>query len=244
MVSIPGGTFMMGLDQVKPTEDNEKQTPAHPVTVKPFFMDRTEVTNAEYAEFVRATNYQPPEGWSGTNPPVGQERWPVTNVSLDDAKAFAAWRSRRDQVVYRLPTEEEWEYAARGGDRNYLFPWGNTWSDDRANLGTGAGKKVDFPKPVGSYPQGATAWGVLDMIGNVWEWTSSEASYYPGNNNQLLLEERGYIVIRGGSHQSLYSKAVNDRGGKEFPTTLRIWVAKSRKDYTLGFRLVRDGSGQ
>jgi formylglycine-generating enzyme required for sulfatase activity len=242
MVYIAGGTFKMGLDHIIQTPDNEKQRPAHAVTVKPFFIDRTEVTNAEYAEFVHATNYRPPDGWSRNNPPAGRERWPVTNVSLDDARAFAAWRSQRDHLSYRVPTEEEWEYAARGGARGYLFPWGNTWFDDRANLGTGAGKDVDFPKPVGSYPQGATADGVLDMIGNVYEWTSSEAAYYPGNNSQPKPQERGSIVVRGGAHQSMFAEAVSNRGGKEFPATLRLWTPKSTKSFTIGFRLVRDGA--
>jgi formylglycine-generating enzyme required for sulfatase activity len=244
MIMMNGGTFKMGLDNIVPTPDNDKQKPAHTVTLKKFLIDRTEVTNAEYADFVHATNYPPPKGWSRSNPPAGQERWPVTSVNLDDARAFAAWRSRRDHVTYRLPTEEEWEYAARGGTRGYLYPWGNAWSDDRANLGTGAGKDVDFPKPVGSYPQGATPDGVLDMIGNVWEWTSSRASYYSGNDSQLITEERGYMVIRGGSHQSLYSTDVIKRGGKEFPATFRLWVKGDRREGTLGFRLVRDAAEQ
>jgi formylglycine-generating enzyme required for sulfatase activity/serine/threonine protein kinase len=247
MIFIAGGTFRMGLDNSalsQSTEDNRKQTPAHLVTVPPFFIDRREVTNAEYAEFVNTTNYPSPEGWAGTKPRAGQEQWPVTNVSLDDARVFAAWRSKRDGVVYRLPTEEEWEYAARGGPLEYLFPWGNDWFDDRANLGTGAGREVDFPKPVGFYPQGATVHGVLDMIGNVYEWTSSKASYYPGNNTQLTAKERGYIVVRGGAHQSMYVDAVRNRGGKEFPATLRLWAPKDTKSPTVGFRLVRDGSGQ
>jgi formylglycine-generating enzyme required for sulfatase activity/serine/threonine protein kinase len=244
MIFIAGGTFKMGADDVKGTDEARKQWPAHEVTVKPFYIGATEVTNAEYAEFVRAEGRKPPDGWSGAKPPPGQERWPVTNVSLDDAEAYAAWRSQRDKVKYRLPTEEEWEYAARGGARAYRFPWGNDWSDGRANLGTGAGKDVDFPKPVGSYPSGASADGVQDMIGNVWEWTSSQASYYPGSKLDVPEGESAMVVIRGGSHQSLYSKAVETRGGKEFPATFRGWVDKSTKADTLGFRLARDGSGQ
>jgi formylglycine-generating enzyme required for sulfatase activity len=238
MIFISGGTFRMGLDSSIQTDDYKKQTPAHPVTVDDFFIDRTEVTNAEYAEFVRESDYPPPKDWEGTKPPVGKEQWPVTNVSLDDAQEFAAWRSKRDNAAYRLPTEEEWEYAARGGERGQLFPWGNTWADDRANLGTGAGTEVDTPKNVGSYPQGATPEGVLDMIGNVYEWTSSRASYYPGNSSQLNPKERGYIVIRGGSHQSLHADAISKRGSEEFPATLRLWAPRDTKTFTVGFRLV------
>lgn len=239
MVLVREGTFMMGRNNV--SEENN-QWPAHQVTVKDFFMDRTEVTNAEYAEFVRQGMYEQPKDWPGDSPAVGREQWPVTSVSLDDARAFAAWRSARDGVKYRLPSEEEWEYAARGNSHNQLYPWGDTWSEDRANLGTGAGEKVDFPKPVGSYPLGASALGVSDLIGNVWEWTSSEASFYSGNNSALPSKERGWFVVRGGSHQSLHADAVEKRGSREFTASFRQWFPRDTKSKTLGFRLVRDGS--
>ncbi len=242
MVSIPGGTFRMGRDDVfLKDKANYEQGPAHPVTVESFFIDRTEVTNAEYAQFVSETKYKPPKGWSENSPLPGREQWPVTNVSLDDAQAFARWRSQRDGITYRLPTEEEWEYAARGGSKNYLYPWGNKWFEDRANLGTGGDKEVVFPKAVGSYPQGATVWNVQDMIGNVHEWTSSEATYYHGSKYSVPDNERGQIVIRGGSHQSLLREVVDQRHGREFPATWRAWVKRSETDDTLGFRLVRDG---
>ena len=204
-------------------------------------MDRTEVTNAEYADFVERTKYQAPENWQDKRPPAGRERWPVTFVSANDARAFAAWRSTRDGVMYRLPTEEEWEYAARGGNRDLLYPWGNTWKDNYANLGTGGGEEVDFPKPVGSYPQGASPTGIQDLIGNVWEWTSSEVSFYAGNRGQILDEERGNLIIRGGSHQSLYSSAVKFRGQTEFPATSRSWARPDTRRNSIGFRLVREG---
>ena len=102
-----------------------QETPPHAVTVQPFLMDTTEVTNTEYADFVREMNYTAPSHWAGNKPPFGQELWPVVNVSFDDAIAFAAWRSKRDGVAYRLPTEQEWEYAARNGERGDLYPWGS-----------------------------------------------------------------------------------------------------------------------
>ena len=82
------------------------------------------------------------------------------------------------------------------------------------------------------------------MIGNVWEWTSSRASYYPGNDAPLAPADRDKLVIRGGSHQSLYSKDVDKRGGRDFPGTFRLWVERDRRADTLGFRLARDGAGQ
>jgi formylglycine-generating enzyme required for sulfatase activity len=232
MVSIPGGTFMMGRNDVslESSPFDLNQWPAHPVTVKDFYMDRTEVTNAEYAEFVRETKYHPPGGWSGDAPPAGQEQRPIRDVSFADAQAFAAWRSKRDNTAYRLPTEEEWEYAARNGDQATLYPWGNEWAEDRANVGT------DAIKPVGSYPQGASRWGVLDLIGNVWEWTSSKPSNYPGNNSlKIDPNERDWLTVRGGSYVDI------GRGELAITATRRRWIPPLTRNPRLGFRLVRDG---
>src|ERR1041385_1514472 len=170
LVPIDGGTFMMGRNGGPPQE-----TPAHAVTVQQFLMDRTEVNNTEYADFVRETNHAAPSHWIGHKPPFGQAQWPVVNVSFDDATAFAAWRSKRDGVSYRLPTEAEWEYAARNGERGDLYPWGPDWQEKAAVL------KDATPAAVGSRPAGKNKWGVFDLIGNVWEWTGSKASVYPGN---------------------------------------------------------------
>jgi serine/threonine-protein kinase len=233
MVAIPGGTFMMGRNDVslESTPFDLNQWPAHAVTVKDFSIDRTEVTNAEYAEFVRDMKYQPPGSWSGGSPPAGQDRWPVRDVSVADAQAFAAWRSKRDNATYRLPTEEEWEYAARNGEQATIYPWGNEWSDDRANVGT------DSIKPVGTYPQGASRSGVLDMIGNVWEWTSSKPSNYPGNNMlKIAPSERDWFIVRGGSYVDI------GRGELAITATRRRWIPGSTKNPRLGFRLVREGS--
>jgi eukaryotic-like serine/threonine-protein kinase len=233
MIEIPGGTFMMGRNGIPDDPKLYNQTPAHQVTVKSFFIDRTEVTNAEYAEFVKEMNYPAPEGinWSGNQPLETEKSLPVRNISMKDAEAFAAWRSKRDGVTYRLPTEEEWEYVARGGEKNSLYPWGDNWSNDYANISSSS------TKPVGSYKQVTTAWNVSDMIGNVWEWTSSKASIYPGNTYiKIPSKEADFIVVRGGSYQSVNPKAAT----KEFPATTRQWVAASTKNETLGFRLVRD----
>jgi formylglycine-generating enzyme required for sulfatase activity len=232
MAAIPGGTFLMGRSDVSaqnPMDTN--QFPAHPVTVAPFHMDKTEVTNAEYALFVRATGYAAPPHWANNQPPAGQEQWPVTNVSLADAQAFAAWRSKRDSVVYRLPTEEEWEFAARDGANAYLYPWGDVWRDGWANV------EAEGPQPVGSYAQGASAWGVVDLIGNAWEWTASKNSIYPGNKSaQLEDKERDSIITRGGAYSS---KAT---GAEAITATRRIVTPASTKHPALGFRLVRPGS--
>jgi formylglycine-generating enzyme required for sulfatase activity len=225
LVDIPGGVFQMGRNDSLPTE-----APAHQVTVKAFSMDKHEVTNAEYARFVKETNYPPPQQWGSITAPVGQELLPVSNVSYEDAVAFAEWRSKRDGVTYRLPTEEEWEYAARNGDKDNLYPWGNAWALGRAaTQEAGVGKE----QPVGTYPQGGNGWGVQDLIGNVWEWTSSKASLYPASPLKLPEVQKSWMVARGGSYSSQANR---------ISATMRDWFAPNYKNPVLGFRLVRAGS--
>jgi formylglycine-generating enzyme required for sulfatase activity/serine/threonine protein kinase len=224
LVAIPGGTFQMGRNDGAPQE-----RPQHSATVQPFFMDRTEVTNEEYAEFVRDRNYEVPSHWLRGKPLPLQEKWPVVNVSPRDAEAFAGWRSSRDGVTYRLPTEEEWEYAARSGGVYILYPWGDRWEDNRAVV-----KEADA-KPVGSIPEGANRWGVVDLIGNVWEWTSSKASLYEGNRaGQIPPATKEWVVARGGSYSS-------DPNNREIPisATYRDWYDPKLKHPSYGFRLVR-----
>ena len=224
LLPINGGTFMMGRKSGPPQE-----TPAHAVTVETFSMDRTEVSNTEYADFVRETGHAAPAHWIQNKPPFGQEMWPVVNVSFDDATAFAAWRSKRDGVSYRLPAEEEWEYAARNGEQSDLYPWGPDWKDKAAVL------KDATPAAVGSRAEGKNKWGVFDLIGNVWEWTSSKASVYPGNPAKVPDSIADWVTIRGGCY-------VSDPAKSDAPVSscLREFVPPSTKTTLLGFRLVRN----
>jgi formylglycine-generating enzyme required for sulfatase activity len=192
-------------------------------------MDRGEITNEEYSEFVSDRMYETPSHWLRGKPLPLQEKWPVVNVSPRDAEAFAGWRSSRDGVAYRLPTEEEWEYAARSGGIYKLYPWGDRWEDKRAVV-----KEADA-KPVGSFPEGANRWGVVDLIGNVWEWTSSKASFYQGNNaGQIPAATKEWVVARGGAYLS-------DPNDRQIPisATYRDWFDPTFKHPSLGFRLVR-----
>ncbi|HKO59751.1 MAG TPA: SUMF1/EgtB/PvdO family nonheme iron enzyme [Pyrinomonadaceae bacterium] len=222
LVEIPGGTFQMGRNTGPPQE-----RPAHEVTVQKFFMDRTEVTNAEYADFVRDANYEVPSHWVRGQPLPGQEKWPVVNVSQKDAEAFASWRSKRDGVTYRLPTEEEWEFAARNGGEFLSYPWGNTWQERRAVV------KEASPRPVGTYADGKNRWGVVDLIGNAWEWTSSKASVYTGAAD-IPDANKEWIVVRGGSYAS-------DPADRQLPisATYRDWFEPTLRHPNFGFRLVR-----
>ena len=236
MVLIDGGVFTMGSNSA-----GEEQKGEHLVTVKPFYIDKYEVTNAEYAEFIKATGRQAPavdekdpvakgtnwwKPWNGNTPPAGREKWPVCNVTPKDAEEFAAWLSVRDGVKYRLPSEEEWEFAARNGSKGSLFPWGDSWIDGRANLNQKAS-----PTDVGSFPDGATQHGVLDMVGNVWEWTSSRAKNY--NGSPVTADPNGR-VRRGGS----FAEKIKEHFGN---TTDRSWFKDDNYKFpTIGFRLARD----
>ena len=233
MVLIKGGGFTMGSETA-----GQHQKGAHFVNVNSFYMDRTEVTNEQYAEFIKATGYRVPANtvtaatwwiaWNGTDPPKGRERWPVSNVSAKDAEAYAQWLSTRDGVKYQLPSEEQWEFAARNGASETPFPWGETWDDTRANLN---GKQS--PTAVGSFPTGQTSAGLLDMVGNVWEFTSSRASYY-NSRKTVNADEATARVRRGGS----FAEKIKEHF---FDATDRGWAENEEHKFpSIGFRLVRD----
>lgn len=218
MTYVNGGTFMMGNNQ-----GDEYERPAHSVPVRSFFIDVYEVTCEDYEKFLKATGNKPPQGWTNGSYRLGAGREPVTGVDWFDATAYAAW------IQKRLPTEAEWEFAARG-TTGWRYPWGNSWKPNTANAAdSSAGHLVE----VGSFPNGVrNELKVFDMIGNAWEWTASNLTAYPGG--QIPTPEHGNLkIIRGGSWQSDQSSAT---------TTYRWgWPASGGKDYSnTGFRCVRD----
>ncbi len=224
LVQLPAGTFQMGFGDA-----NSVSGPVHPVDVPAFSIDKTEVTDAEYHQFVKATGHTPPSHWVNGAPLPGTEKKPVRFVSFEDAEAFAKWRSERDGAKYRLPTEIEWEYAARNGAKSTLYPWGNEFKKEATVMAVEGSE----PAEVGSKPNGATETGVLDMMGNVWELTSSELKPYPGNNAVEVAKKPGRrVVLRGGSaHEDAVKLKIN--------AAFRVDVASTQKEKTVGFRLVR-----
>jgi formylglycine-generating enzyme required for sulfatase activity len=154
MVRVPAGAFLYG--------DEKKE-----IELPEFWIDRTPVTNAEYACFVAATGREPPDHWEGKTPPKEMADHPVIHVSWHDAQAYAGWAGKR------LPAEEEWEKAARGTDGRE-YPWGG--QEPKPELGNFA-RSAGGTTPVGKYsPQGDSPYGCVDMAGNVWEWTASDYS--------------------------------------------------------------------
>lgn len=232
MVQVTGGTFQMGRDDVKPEQDKYGiQFPAHAVSVENFYIDRTEVTNEEYAEFIQATRKTAPENWQGDTPPAGKEKLPVTFVSNFNAREFAEWISKRDNARCQLPTEEEWEYAARGGKQQNIFPWGNVWVSNRVNLDAGV------PREVGTSGDETALGGIKDMLGNVMEWTGSTFVYYPNfpeehkdPNSKVNL----FITVRGASFAATKDQIKNNH----LLLTFRQGVPGDAKYPYLGFRLV------
>ena len=162
----PAATFRLG--QGGPEEGwFKREQPAHEVTLPAFEIGRYPVTNAQYTEFVRATRHEAPNYWREGRVPEELAGHPVVNVTWRDAMAYVAWLGERTGKPYRLPTEAEWEKAARGDDGR-LWPWGNDWDAGRANCrpaGPGATTLVGAYSPDGDSPCGAA-----DMAGNVWEW--------------------------------------------------------------------------
>lgn len=221
MTYVPGGEFMMGRDN-----GDEFERPQHKVSVKPFYIDLYETTCEEYDKFIRATGHAPPASWKKGKYPEGAARQPVTGVDWDDANAYAAWSGKR------LPTEEEWEFAARGSDGR-LYPWGNEWKSEAANADTSSqGGMVE----IGKQAAGKAAYGSFDMAGNAWEWTASDLKAYPGGQLPAKLPDN-LKVIRGGSWQEDRTQVTATYRG--------YWPARGNQDYKrTGFRCVKDVSSK
>ena len=204
MVKIPAGPFLMGSSDAE-TEKVVRdlgggelgpdilwfaaEKPQHKATVKAFYIDKYEVTNAKYKRFIQATNHPAPRHWEKGTYPEGKADYPVVYVSWEDANAYCRWAGKR------LPTETEWEKAARGTDGR-IWPWGDTFDLTKCNVESWEGSG---PKPVGSYPDGVSPYGVYDMAGNVWEWTDSWYDAYPGSKHKSPEFGKKMRVLRGGS---------------------------------------------
>ncbi len=198
MIRIPAGAFVMG-DDADPVA-----SPAHIAVVASFAIDRFPVTAGEYAQFVEATGHPPPPGWPRGRPDSGRLDHPVVDVCWHDAVAYAVWAGKR------LPTEAEWEKAASWNpatESRRRWPWGDDWREGRANAGQGilGVFRHHETTPVHRFAGvGDSAFGVSDMAGNVWEWTSSRFLPYPyvETDARESPTAAGSRVLRGGSWDS------------------------------------------
>lgn len=236
MALVKGGVYTLGSDR-----GNHDERPVRKIELNDFWMDRHEVTCAQYQRFledIRKHGHlwchpsEPPHkdhtpyhtyawalkfSWVGGQPPRGMADFPVVLVDWFDAYAFAKWAGKR------LPTEDEWEAAARGGDgRDY--PWGNTFSLDKCNIG-------DQPLAVGTFPDGASPWGILDLAGNVAEWTATSYEEKP-RDSKIFTGKFGLPIIRGGSW---------DDNSKACRSSARdVRRSPVYRSTTVGFRCVSD----
>jgi formylglycine-generating enzyme required for sulfatase activity len=234
-IRIPAGPFRMGTPERDLSalakayggtrESYREESPQHALALPAFEIARVPVTNALYAAFAAATGARPPVAWRGPQPPDELLEHPVVDVSWDEANAFCAWLNQEIadcrlqiadyerslstiynlQSIIRLPTEAEWERAARGVDGR-AFPWGDAWDAARANTREGGQAGTT---PVGAYPGGASAAGCLDMAGSVWEWTASLDALYPYDPGDGREDPRapGRRILRGGCYANPHGYA-------------------------------------
>lgn len=200
MVKIPEGNFQfevsgieiegldeVGLDVQYPWEDSPRRFHSHPMHVHSFYTDKYPVTNLEFKRFLDATNYHPKDDlnflrdWKDGSYPEGWANKPVTWVSLEDARSYATWAGKR------LPHEWEWQYAAQGTDRR-LYPWGNDWDASVVPV-PDKSRTMRGPDPVDAHPSGTSPFGVMDLVGNVWQWTE-----------EFTDDHTRAAIVRGGSY--------------------------------------------
>ena len=236
MVYVPGAEFLMGtseedVDRILTTAHGPatlkvyrkwylSETPQVLKKVQAFYIDRTEVSNEEYHRFVKATGHPSPLHWRGRMYPEGTGQMPVVRVTWEDAVAYATWANKR------LPTEAEWELAAKGHDGR-LYPWGpsfdKTWCNTKAS-------SLNETLPVGSFPAGASPYGCLDMCGNVGEWTTDLYAPYPESKWTTRAGASEHRAYRGGSFRSTDLDA---------RTTFRFGAAHKEDRPEIGFRCAR-----
>jgi gamma-glutamyl hercynylcysteine S-oxide synthase len=245
MVKIPAGDYVfrvqgieiegsddIGVDVQYPWEDTPRRFHEHRMHIDAFYMDKYPVTNAAFKKFLDTTHYHPQDDlnflrdWKNGTYPDGWANKPVTWVSLEDARAYAQWAGKR------LPHEWEWQYAAQGGDENRLYSWGNSW--DAANVpATDKERVLTPPDDVDAHTGGASPYGVMDLVGNVWQWT-----------DEFVDDHTRGGILRGGSHYQpqgsiwYFPQAYrNDQHGK-----LLLMAPSYDRSGTVGFRCVKDAT--
>jgi len=260
MAAVPAGEFIMGSDAGRPDEQ-----PAHRVYLDAYEMDRYEVTNAQYRRFVLEGGGRPPRHWTGAAYPPGQADYPVAGIGWDEADAYCRWAGKR------LPTEAEWEKACRGVD-GLTFPWGEAWEPSRANVdaagwdfgvapeaeGTPTVWDVAWTRlpllhgaggptlqPIGSYLDGASPYGILDMVGNVSEWV---ADWYNWSDYSRL-RDRNPLVTGPPWNHCLRGTAWCDPAGTPAWTQSQSRCSARNSSHAdgeprSGFRCARSGQGE
>jgi formylglycine-generating enzyme required for sulfatase activity len=240
MVRIPAARFNFkvqglwtwetkGLDVQYPWETEPTRTHKHAMNIRAFYIDKTPATCAQFKQFLDATHYRPKDShnflrdWTRGEFPEGWAKKPVTWVSLDDARAYAKWAGKR------LPHEWEWQYAAQGTDGR-LYPWGNEKDDSRVPPFDQT-RDQRPPTDVDAYPQGASPFGVLDLVGNVWQWTDE---FQDVHNRAAIVRGGSYYRPAGSVYYFPQARRLDEHG--------KYWLLADSTDRsaTIGFRCVVD----
>jgi formylglycine-generating enzyme required for sulfatase activity len=223
------GTNEMGVDVQYPWEDSPRRFHHHTIHIDSFYIDQYLVTNAEFKKFIDATHYHPQDDlnflrdWKNGAYPTGWEHRPVTWISLEDARAYANWAGKR------LPHEWEWQYAAQGGDGR-LYPWGRDW-DASAVPVPEKSRSMRGPDPTDAHPKGASSFGVMDMVGNVWQWTDE---FTDEHTRAAILRGGSYYQPQGSIWYFPQAYRLNEHG------KLLLMSSSMDRSVTIGFRCVRD----
>ncbi len=251
-IRIPAGDFIMGSKKSQDALASDDEFPQHVLEISDYYIARYPVTNAQYWEFVQATGHRTPLFWEAGQYPEAKANHPVVGVSFGDAAAFCMWARSVTGLAVRLPTEPEWEKAARGSDGR-LYPWGNQWEARRCNsYESGIGDTT----PVGQFsPAGDSPYGVAEMGGNVQEWIVSIFGPYPydaSDGREDLIEQLAAPSLMPRLHETGGTMQVNSmeatigksmqRGGSwreskaQSRCAYRSWAAPMHRSVDTGFR--------
>jgi gamma-glutamyl hercynylcysteine S-oxide synthase len=242
MVKIPAGNFVfkvqgieiegfndIGVDVQYPWEDSPRRFHEHPMQVKSFWIDTYPVTNAQFKKFLDSAHYHPQDDlnflrdWKGGSVPADWDNKPVVWVSLEDARAYAAWAGKR------LPHEWEWQYAAQGTDGR-IYPWGDDWNASAVPL-PDKGRTMRGPDAVDAHPQGKSPFGVMDLVGNVWQWTEE---FTDDHTRAGILRGGEYYQPQGSIWYFPVTYKLNEHG------KLLLTAPSLDRSGGIGFRCVQD----
>jgi len=242
MALIPAGEFWQGRVYMTLSDElgmlaraRMDDLPAHQVDLDAFYIDKYEVTNSDFARFVDETGHRKPYHWIGGKIPAGEEKFPVYNVSWFDAKDYCAWQAKR------LPTEAEWEKAARGGTDRLRFPWGDQLVPAAAEGARGGrgGKKMahygwpEGPVAVGSFPP--NGYGMYDIVGNIAEWTND----WYAQNYYSISPERNPQGPAKGMYRVVRGNAWNGEDERHLAVNYRNFAEPETRTVTIGFRCAK-----
>ena len=242
MIQIPGGSFhfqvkglevagknQAGVDVQYPWEDAPRRYHDHVIEIHPFYIDRYPVTNTQFKKFLDATHYHPRDDhnflrdWSKGSYPSGWAEKPVTWVSLEDSQAYAKWAGKR------LPHEWEWQYAAQGNDGR-PYPWGSQW-EAAAVPNPDKGRDLTSPDDVVAHPKGASPFGVMDMVGNIWQWTDE---FEDAHTRSATLRGGSYYQPQGSMWYFPQAYRLDEHG------KYLLMTSSVDRSGTIGFRCVVD----